>query len=51
MQSFAFKKEITDNASAHSSLSETMSLDGDNHTLLISYHTEFEGTDLEPIKA
>lgn len=49
MQSFAFKKEITDTATAHSSLSETMSLDNDH--ALISYHTEFSGTDLDPIKS
>lgn len=48
MQSFAFKKEITNNAAAHSTLSETMALDDDH--LLISYQTEFEGKDLDPIK-
>lgn len=49
MQSFAFKKTISDTSTAHSSLSETMSLDGD--ALLISYLNEFEGTNLDPIKA
>lgn len=48
MQTFAFKKEINENAAAHSSLSETMNLDDDH--VYISYHTEFEGKDLEPIK-
>ena len=48
MQSFAFKKEITNNASAHSTLSETMSLD-DSH-ILLSYHTDFEGKDLNDVK-
>lgn len=48
MQSFAFKKEIKQNASAHSSLSETMSLTEDH--AMISYLTEFEGADLENLK-
>jgi len=48
MQSFAFKKEINNNSSAHSTLSETMSLD-ENH-LLLSYHTDFEGKDLNLLK-
>ena len=48
MQSFAFKKEISNNASAHSTLSETMSLD-ENH-VLISYHTDFDGVDLNDLK-
>lgn len=48
MKTFAFKKEITNNAAAHSTLSETMSLD-ESHAL-ISYHTEFEGKDLKDMK-
>jgi len=48
MQSFAFKHEINMDASAHSSLSETMSLTEDH--ALISYNTEFEGKDLDSMK-
>jgi hypothetical protein len=48
MKTFAFKKEIDQGASAHSSLSESMTLDNDH--MLISYHTEFEGKDLDSIK-
>jgi len=44
MNSFAFKHEINLDASAHSSLSETMTLSEDH--ALISYQTEFEGKDL-----
>lgn len=47
MASFAFKKELGD-STAHSSLSEALSLDGDN--VLMSYHTEFEGKDLDHMK-
>lgn len=49
MQSFAFKKDITSSASAHSQLSENLSLDKDH--ALLSYHTEFSGTDLDAIKS
>lgn len=48
MQSFAFKKDIALNRSAKSSLSETMSLDGEH--VKISYNTEFEGADLTKVK-
>ena len=48
MQTFAFKKEINSNAAAHSTLSETMNLEDDH--VVISYRTEFEGVDLEPVK-
>ena len=49
MNSFAFKHEINMDASAHSSLSETMSLSEDH--ALISYQTEFEGKDLQKMKS
>lgn len=45
MSSFAFKKEFITGGTAHSSLSETMSLDGDH--VISSYLTEFEGPDLK----
>jgi len=48
MDTFAFKHEITNSATAHSSLSETMSLDSDH--VQLSYNTKFEGKDLNPIK-
>ena len=44
MSSFAFKKDLALGAVAHSSLSETMSLEGDH--VVINYDTEFEGADL-----
>jgi hypothetical protein len=45
MKSFAFKQEINYNTVAHSSLSETMALEGDHIT--ISFDTLFEGPDLD----
>jgi hypothetical protein len=47
MSSFAFKKEFLTGGAAHSSLSETMSLDADH--VISSYLTEFEGPDLKQI--
>lgn len=49
MHSFAFKSEITNSSTAHSSLGETITLEDDH--MLLSYHTEFEGKDLDPIKS
>lgn len=48
MSSFAFKKKMAFDTSAHSSLSETMQLRGDH--IEISYLTEFEGKDLDSVK-
>lgn len=47
MSSFAFKKEFSTGGSAHSSLSETMTLEADH--IISSYLTEFEGPDLKKI--
>ena len=47
MSSFAFKKDLALGAVAHSSLSETMSLEGDH--VVINYDTEFEGADLNEL--
>lgn len=47
MQSFAFKHEVKD-LMVHSSLSETMTIDGDH--VLISYNNEFEGKDLNNLR-
>lgn len=49
MSSFAFKKEIWFGSTAHSSLSEVMTLEGDY--LVIQFMTDFEGSDLKQIKA
>jgi hypothetical protein len=45
MSSFAFKKDFVTGGAAHSSLSETMILEGDH--IVSSYLTEFEGSDLK----
>jgi hypothetical protein len=47
MSSFAFKKDLPMGATAHSSLSETMALEGDH--VIISYDTDFEGADLNEL--
>lgn len=47
MSSFAFRKELGD-SKAHSSLSEALNVDDNN--VIISYHTEFEGDSLKPLK-
>ena len=48
MRSFAFKKEISyglaGNVTAHSTLSEVMSLEGDH--VVISFATDFEAEDM-----
>lgn len=49
MKSFAFKQEVNYNTVAHSSLSETMALEGDHIT--ISFDTLFEGPDLDQVKS
>ena len=48
MSSFAFQQKVTLDATATSTLSETMQL-SDEHALL-SYHTDFNGPDLREIK-
>ena len=48
MSSFAFQKEITLDAKATSTLSETMQLSEDH--ALLSYHTDFYGPDLNDYK-
>ena len=47
MSSFAFKKNLPLGASAHSSMSETMALDGEH--VVINYVTEFDGVDLKEV--
>jgi hypothetical protein len=47
MSSFAFKKDLPMGATAHSSLAETMAIEGDH--VVISYDTEFEGADLNEL--
>ena len=47
MSSFAFKKDLALGAVAHSSLSETMNLEGDH--VVINYDTEFEGADINEL--
>ena len=49
MSSFAFKKEIWFGSTAHSSLSEVMSLEEDY--LVIQFMTDFEGSELHQVKA
>jgi len=41
MATFAFKQELAHGNTAHSTLSETMGLEGDH--IVISYNTVFEG--------
>ena len=48
MNSFSLKQNINYNTVAHSSLSETMALEGDHIT--ISFDTSFEGPDLDEVK-
>ena len=48
MSSFAFKKDLPMGATAHSSLSETMNLQGDH--VVINYETEFQGAELNEIQ-
>eukprot|EP00356_Strombidium_inclinatum_P013346 CAMPEP_0170482128 /NCGR_PEP_ID=MMETSP0208-20121228/2281_1 /TAXON_ID=197538 /ORGANISM="Strombidium inclinatum, Strain S3" /LENGTH=692 /DNA_ID=CAMNT_0010754929 /DNA_START=16 /DNA_END=2091 /DNA_ORIENTATION=- len=48
MSSFAFKKTMPLGTTAHSSLSETMTLEGDN--IVINYVTEFTGLDLNELQ-
>mmetsp|Transcript_10085 Transcript_10085/g.17006 ORF Transcript_10085/g.17006 Transcript_10085/m.17006 type:complete len:394 (+) Transcript_10085:720-1901(+) len=48
MSSFAFKKNLPLGAKAHSTLSETMALEGDH--VIINYNTEFDGVDLSQIE-
>jgi len=48
MSSFAFKKDLPMGATAHSSLSETMNLQGDH--VVINYETEFQGAELNDIQ-
>jgi hypothetical protein len=48
MASFAFKHEINMDNQAHSSLSESMSVEGDH--VFVSYNTEFEGNDLNKLR-
>ena len=48
MNSFAFKQEIHHGSVAHSTLSETMALEGDHVTL--TFDTTFEGPDLRTVK-
>lgn len=47
MSSFAFKKDLPMGATAHSSLAETMAIEGDH--VVINYDTEFEGADLNEL--
>ena len=49
MSSFAFKKEIWFGSTAHSSLSEVMTLEEDY--LVIQFMTDFEGSELHQVKA
>jgi len=48
MKSFAFKQEVSYGTVAHSTLSETMALEGDH--IAISFDTVFEGPDLTELK-
>jgi len=47
MSSFAFKKNMPMGASAHSTMSETMVLDGEH--IVVNYVTEFDGIDLKEV--
>ena len=48
MNSFAFKQEIHHGSVAHSTLSETMALEGDHVT--VTFDTVFEGPELKHVK-
>lgn len=48
MKTFAFKKEITHGNTAHSTLAETITLDGDH--VVFTFDTTFEGVDLKKVK-
>jgi len=48
MNSFAFKQELHHGNVAHSTLSETMALEGDHIT--VTFDTTFEGPDLKDVK-
>lgn len=48
MQSFAFKRKLRHGATIYSTLSETISIDGDH--LIIKYQNELEGDGHEKVK-
>lgn len=48
MGSFAFKKEVTNGSKAHTTMSETITLDNDY--VVMQYLTEFQGADLSHIE-
>ena len=49
MKTFAFRQEINYDTVAHSTLSESMALEGDHIT--IQFETTFEGKDLDKVKS